>query len=329
MKFLDEATIEVNSGKGGAGCVSFRREANLPRGGPDGGDGGYGGDVTVECISNLNTLIDFRYKPSYRAKNGRPGAGKCRSGASAAEIVLKVPVGTEILTEDGVVIADLTQEGQRAILAKGGRGGLGNTRFKSSTNRAPRRSTEGSSGEERKLTLRLKLLADAGLVGLPNAGKSTFLRAVSKAHPKIADYPFTTLHPQLGVVLTDGFDFVLADVPGLIANSSQGMGLGHRFLGHLERCRVLLHLVDATLADVGGQYQTIRNEIAAYGHGLDSKTEIVGLNKIDAIPADMRACLYNELRRVSGLQPCLVSGMSGEGVNELVGLTAAATRRHT
>ena len=315
MKFLDEAIIEVRGGDGGDGCVSFRREANLPRGGPDGGDGGRGGSVIAECVANLNTLIDFRYQQHYRARHGRPGAGRQRSGAAAADVVLKVPIGTEITTEDEVLIADLKQGGERTIVAQGGRGGRGNARFKTSTNRAPRRATPGTPGQERRLRLRLKLIADAGLIGLPNAGKSTFLAAVSRARPKIADYPFTTLHPQLGVVAVDDTDFVLADIPGLIASASEGVGLGDRFLSHLERCRVLVHLIDATADDVAGQYRTIRRELAAYGHGLEDKAEVVGLNKIDAIAGPARHPMLADLQAASGGDPVLVSGASGEGVS--------------
>jgi len=324
MKFLDEAVIEVRAGNGGDGCVSFRREANLPLGGPDGGDGGRGGSVIAECVANLNTLIGFRYQQHFRARHGRSGAGRQRSGAAAADVIVRVPVGTEITIEDDVLLANFACAGERTVVAQGGIGGRGNTRFKTSTNRAPRRATPGTPGEERRLRLRLKLIADAGLVGLPNAGKSTFLAAVSRAKPKIADYPFTTLHPQLGVVVVDEASFVLADVPGLIANASDGVGLGDRFLSHLERCRVLLHLIDATADDVAGQYRTIRRELAAYGRGLEDKAEVVGLNKIDAVPVPVRHKLLADLQAVSGGEPLAVSGASGEGVTPTLRWIVAA-----
>src|ERR1700720_464428 len=284
MKFLDQAKIHIRSGDGGAGCVSFRREKFIEFGGPDGGDGGRGGDVVAECVDGLNTLIDYRYQQHFKAKTGGHGMGKNRSGAAGAGTVLKVPKGTQIFDEDNeTLLADLTELGERAVLAKGGNGGFGNAHFKSSTNQAPRRANPGLPGEEKTIWLRLKLIADAGLIGLPNAGKSTFLAAVSAAKPKIADYPFTTLHPGLGVVQIDGRDFVLADIPGLIEAAHEGHGLGNRFLGHVERCGALVHLVDATGANAGADYRTVRRELAAYGEGLAEKTEIVALSKVDAV----------------------------------------------
>src|ERR1700675_2706943 len=283
MKFLDQAKIYIRSGDGGAGSVSFRREKFIEFGGPDGGDGGRGGDVVAECVDGLNTLIDYRYQQHFKAKTGGHGMGKNRSGAAGAGVVLKVPKGTQIFDEDNEpLLAALTELDERAVLAKGGNGGFGNAHFKSSTNRAPRRANPGLPGEERIIWLRLKLIADAGVVGLPNAGKSTFLAAVSAAKPKIADYPFTTLHPQLGVVRIDGREFVLADIPGLIEGAHEGAGLGDRFLGHIERCRVVLHLVDATSADVAADYKTVRRELKAYGGGIEKKKEIVALSKSDA-----------------------------------------------
>ena len=286
MRFLDQAKIYVKAGGGGDGCVSFRREKFIPRGGPDGGNGGRGGAVIGRAVADLNTLIDFRYKQHFRAPRGGHGRGKERTGASGADLVLDLPVGTQVLAEDGTTtIADLAAPDQTAILAHGGAGGLGNCSFKSSTNRAPRESTPGEPGEERWLWLRLKLLADAGLVGLPNAGKSTFLAAVSRARPKIADYPFTTLAPKLGTVAVDHDRFVIADIPGLIEGAHQGAGLGDRFLGHIERCRVLIHLVDGTLDDVGAAWRTIRHELGAYDPHLLDRPELVCLNKADSLTA--------------------------------------------
>ncbi|SLN13284.1 GTPase ObgE [Oceanibacterium hippocampi] len=318
MKFLDQAKIYISSGNGGPGSMSFRREKYIPRGGPDGGDGGRGGDVVAECVDGLNTLIDFRYRQHFRAKSGTHGMGRNRSGSSADTLVIRCPVGTQILDEDGEnVIADLTEPGQRILLAKGGDGGFGNAHFKSSTNQAPRRADPGWPGEERWVWLRLKLIADAGLVGLPNAGKSTMLAASSRAKPKIADYPFTTLHPQLGVVGVDDREFVLADIPGLIEGAHEGHGLGDRFLGHVERCGVLLHLVDATAEDVAGSYETIRGELEAYGHGLAEKAEIVALNKIDALDDEAIAEKRAELAAVAGREPALLSAATGKGVTEI------------
>jgi GTP-binding protein len=319
MKFLDEAKVYIRSGDGGNGCVSFRREKFIEFGGPNGGDGGKGGDVIVEAVEGLNTLIDYRFQQHFFAKNGRAGMGKDRHGANGADAVLKVPVGTQIYEEDGEIhLADLTELGQRVVLARGGNGGFGNAYFKSSTNRAPRRANPGQPGEEHTIRLRLKLIADAGIVGLPNAGKSTFLARVSAAKPKIADYPFTTLQPQLGVVEIDGREFVLADIPGLIEGAHEGVGLGDRFLGHVERCRVLLHLVDGTGGDAGAAYKTVRAEIAAYGNGLADKPEIVALSKADALSADDTKQQLARLKRAAKKQPLAVSAVSGDGVAEVL-----------
>src|SRR6202162_6314163 len=280
MKFLDEAQIYIRAGDGGNGCVAFRREKFIEFGGPSGGDGGRGGDVIAQAVDGLNTLIDYRYQQHFKAKSGRNGMGKDRHGASADDVVLKVPAGTQIYEEDGeTLLADLTRVGESVTLAHGGNGGFGNAHFKSSTNRAPRHANPGQPGEERIIRLRLKLIADAGVGGLPNVGKSTLLAAVSAAKPKIADYPFTTLHPQLGVVEIDGREFVLADIPGLIEGAHEGSGLGDQFLGHVERCRVLLHLVDGTDGDAGAAYRTVRAELTAYGQGLADKPELVALHK--------------------------------------------------
>ena len=317
MRFLDQAKIFVASGAGGNGCVGFRRERNEPRGGPDGGDGGRGGSVVIEGVADLNTLIDFRYKQHFKAARGRHGQGSQRTGANADELVIPVPLGTQLFEEDQeTLIADVTRVGQRIVLAQGGGGGYGNCHFKSATNRAPRRADSGEAGEERWVWLRLKLLADAGIIGLPNAGKSTFLAAVSQAKPKIADYPFTTLTPQLGVVLADGHDFVLADIPGLIEGAHEGSGLGDRFLGHVERCAVLLHLVDGTEEDPAQAYRTIRGELAAYGEGLVEKPEIVFLSKCDALDAEQREARLEALSAVVGHPVAAISSASGEGVQE-------------
>jgi len=319
MKFLDQAKIYIRSGNGGAGAVSFRREKFIEFGGPDGGDGGRGGDVWAECVEGLNTLIDYRYQQHFKAKTGGHGMGKNRAGAKGADVVLKVPAGTEILEEDGeTVIADMTHVGQRVLLAKGGNGGFGNAYFTTSTNRAPRRANPGQEGVERTLILRLKLIADAGLVGLPNAGKSTFLATVTSAKPKIADYPFTTLHPGLGVVRVHGREFVLADIPGLIEGASEGVGLGDRFLSHVERCRVLLHLVEATSEDAGEAYRTVRHEIKAYGHGLAEKPEIVALSKVDALDEDTLKEQLKRLKKACKRTPLVVSSASGQGVQEVL-----------
>ncbi|HHW34793.1 MAG TPA: GTPase ObgE [Paracoccus solventivorans] len=319
MKFLDLAKVYIRSGGGGAGCVSFRREKFIEFGGPDGGDGGRGGDVWAEAVDGLNTLIDFRYQQHFFAKSGQHGMGSQRTGASGDDIVLKVPAGTEILDEDQeTVIADLTEPGQRVLLAQGGNGGFGNLHFKTSTNRAPRRANPGLPGVERTLWLRLKLIADAGLVGLPNAGKSTFLAAVSNARPKIADYPFTTLVPNLGVVGIDGHEFVMADIPGLIEGASEGRGLGDQFLGHVERSNVLLHLVDGTSDDVGADARTILTELAAYSPVLAEKPRITVLNKIDALDDETRAERLAALQAEVGGPVMTMSGVSREGVTEVL-----------
>ncbi|WP_181701559.1 GTPase ObgE [Chthonobacter albigriseus] len=317
MKFLDQAKVYIRSGDGGAGAVSFRREKFIEFGGPDGGDGGRGGDVWAECVEGLNTLIDYRYQQHFKAKTGVHGMGRNRHGAKGADIVLKVPKGTEILDEDGeTLIADLTEVGQRLLLAKGGNGGFGNAYFKTSTNQAPRRANPGLPGEERWIWLRLKLIADAGLIGLPNAGKSTFLARTTSAKPKIADYPFTTLHPGLGVVRFSNREFVLADIPGLIEGAHEGTGLGDRFLGHVERCGVLLHLVDAGQDDVADAYRIVRGELEAYGGGLDEKPEIVALSKIDTVDADTLKAKAKALKKVAGREPLKLSAATGEGVEK-------------
>ncbi|RMH43121.1 MAG: GTPase ObgE [Alphaproteobacteria bacterium] len=319
MKFLDLAKVHIRSGAGGAGCVSFRREKYIEFGGPDGGDGGRGGDVWAEAVEGLNTLVDFRYQQHFFARNGQHGMGKQRTGKDGEDIVLRVPVGTEILDEDQeTVIADLTEVGQRVLLAQGGNGGFGNLHFKSSTNQAPRRANPGQPGVERTIWLRLKLIADVGLVGLPNAGKSTFLAATSNARPKIADYPFTTLHPNLGVVGVDGREFVVADIPGLIEGAHEGRGIGDRFLGHVERCASLLHLVDATSEDVVADWRTTVDELAAYGHGLAEKPRITVLSKVDALTEEARAAAEEALRNATGGPVMAMSAASGEGVREVL-----------
>ena len=317
MKFLDEAKVYIRSGDGGNGCVAFRREKFIEFGGPSGGNGGRGGDVVIEAVDGLNTLIDYRYQQHFKAERGVNGMGKDRHGANGKPVVLKVPVGTQVFDEDKqTLLHDFTTLGEKFVLAQGGNGGFGNAHFKSSTNRAPRNANPGQPGEERWIWLRLKLIADAGLVGLPNAGKSTFLAAVSAARPKIADYPFTTLHPQLGVVNADGREFVLADIPGLIEGAHEGAGLGDRFLGHVERCRVLLHLVDATTEHAGKAYKTVRAELEAYGGTLAEKIEIVALNKIDAVDADSLKKQKDRLKRAAKKTPLLLSGVTGKGVPE-------------
>jgi GTPase len=323
MKFLDQAKIYIASGAGGAGCVSFRREKFIEFGGPDGGDGGRGGDVWVECVANLNTLIDYRYRQHFKAQSGQGGMGKNRAGANGEDMVIPVPPGTEVLAEDQeTLLAEVLKPGDRVRLAKGGNGGFGNAHFKSSTNRAPRHANPGQSGEELTIWLRLKLIADAGLLGLPNAGKSTFLATVSAAKPKIADYPFTTLHPNLGVVRVGDLDFVLADIPGLIEGAHEGAGLGTRFLGHVERCRVLLHLVDAASEDVAGAYRTVRAELKAYGGGLAKKKEIVALSKCDALDEAAIAAKAEELRAAARKKPLVLSAVSGRGVKEALAALA-------
>jgi GTP-binding protein len=319
MKFLDEAKVYIRSGDGGNGCIAFRREKFIEFGGPNGGDGGKGGDVIAVAVDGLNTLIDYRYQQHFTAKNGGGGMGKDRHGANGADSVLKVPIGTQIYEEDGeTLLADFTEIGERITLAHGGNGGFGNAYFKSSTNRAPRRANPGLPGTEITIRLRLKLIADAGIVGLPNAGKSTFLARVSAAKPKIADYPFTTLHPQLGVVNADGREFVLADIPGLIEGAHEGVGLGDRFLGHVERCRVLLHLIDGTGEDAGEAYKTVRTELEAYGHELVDKPEIVVLNKADALSADDKKKQIALLKRAAKKTPMVISAVSGEGVQDVL-----------
>ncbi|MGF1612022.1 MAG: GTPase ObgE, partial [Kiloniellales bacterium] len=319
MKFLDEAKIFIKAGDGGAGCVSFRREKYIEFGGPNGGDGGRGGDVVVEAVEALNTLIDFRYRQHFKAARGGHGQGKDRSGAAGESLVIKVPVGTQVLDQaKEQVIADLTRPGQRLLLARGGDGGFGNAHYKSSTNQAPRRADPGWPGEERWVWLRLKLIADVGLVGLPNAGKSTFLAAVTRARPKIADYPFTTLHPNLGVAYVQGEEFLLADIPGLIEGAHEGAGLGDRFLGHIERCRILLHLVDGTQEDVVGAYRTVRSELEAYGRGLAGKPELLALNKVDALAEQEALERAEALAGAAGRPVARLSGVSGAGLDAVL-----------
>ena len=319
MKFLDQAKVYVRSGDGGNGCLSFRREKFVEFGGPDGGDGGRGGDVWVEAVEGLNTLIDFRYRQHHRAGRGGNGAGRNRTGAAGADAVLRVPEGTEVLDfGTGAPICDLTGIGKRFLIARGGRGGRGNARFKSPTNRAPRRADPGEPGEDATVVLQLKLIADAGLVGLPNAGKSTMLSAVSGAQPKIADYPFTTLVPALGVVELDYDAFVMADIPGLIEGAHEGAGLGDRFLRHVERCRILLHLVDGTGDDVVSAWRTVRDEVVAYGGGLADKPEILALNKADALSGEERDAKRAVLQAAAGRPVTVVSGVTGEGVPDIL-----------
>jgi GTPase len=320
MKFLDQAKIYIQSGAGGPGSVSFRREKFIEYGGPDGGDGGRGGDVWAECVNGLNTLIDYRYQQHIKAKNGGQGMGRQRSGAKGADATVKVPVGTQIFDEDGeTLIADLTEIGQKVLLAKGGNGGFGNLHFTTSTNRAPRHANPGLPAEQRTLWLRLKLIADAGLVGLPNAGKSTFLAATTAAKPKIANYPFTTLHPGLGVVRYDDREFVLADIPGLIEGAHEGTGLGDRFLGHVERCRVLLHLVDGTGEHAGNDYRIVRAELEAYGGGIETKPEIVALSKADALDPDTLKKQLQKLKRACGQMPMVLSAVSRQNMPDVLG----------
>ena len=320
MKFLDQAKIYLRSGNGGDGVCAFRREKFIEFGGPDGGDGGKGGDIVFQAVDGLNTLIDFRYTQHFRAKKGGNGAGADRTGAGAPDVVIKVPVGTEVLAEDrATLLADMDTPGKRVVLLRGGDGGFGNAHYKSSTNRAPRRADKGWPGEERAVWLRLKLIADVGLVGLPNAGKSTFLAAVSAARPKIADYPFTTLHPQLGVVrLSTSEEFVVADIPGLIEGAHEGAGLGDRFLGHVERCAVLLHLVDGAAGNVVRAWRTVREELASYGGGLADKPELIGLNKADAMTPREAASRKAALEKASGRRVMLLSGVTGQGVPEVL-----------
>ena len=319
MHFLDQAKIFIRSGAGAAGAVSFRREKFIEYGGPDGGDGGKGGDIIFEAVEGLNTLIDFRYTQHFRAPRGKGGAGRNQTGAGGDDLVIRVPVGTQILSEDKEhVLLDMTEIGQRVTLLKGGDGGRGNASYKTSTNRAPRQHGTGWPGEEMWVWLRLKLIADAGLVGLPNAGKSTFLNAVSNAKAKVGDYPFTTLHPKLGVVRHKGVDFVLADIPGLIEGAAEGAGIGDRFLGHVERTKVLLHLVDANVEDVAVAYRTVRDELEVYGAGLDDKPEVIALNKVDTIDSELAEALVAELQSESGATVIPVSGATGEGVDKVL-----------
>ncbi|WP_223477400.1 GTPase ObgE [Oricola indica] len=319
MKFLDQAKVYIRSGDGGAGSVSFRREKYIEFGGPDGGDGGRGGDVWAEAVEGLNTLIDYRYQQHFKAKTGVHGMGRNRTGAKGADVTLKVPVGTQIYEEDNeTLICDLTEEGQRFLLAKGGNGGFGNAHFKSSTNQAPRRANPGLEGQERTIWLRLKLIADAGLVGLPNAGKSTLLASVTAAKPKIADYPFTTLHPNLGVVRIDAREFVLADIPGLIEGAHEGVGIGDRFLGHVERTNVMLHLVSALEEDPAAAYRTVRKELEAYGHGLTEKPEILALSQIDTVDAATIADKTKQLKKAAKKEPLPFSSVSRDGLDEVL-----------
>jgi GTP-binding protein len=320
MKFLDQAKIYVRSGDGGDGVIAFRREKYIEFGGPDGGDGGRGGDILFEAVPNLNTLIDFRYTQHFRAKKGGNGSGSDRTGAGAPQVLIRVPIGTQILADDQeTLLADLDTPGKQVLLCRGGDGGHGNTHFKSPTNRAPRRADKGFPGEERWIWLRLKLIADAGIVGLPNAGKSTFLAASSAARPKIADYPFTTLHPQLGVIrLSNSEEFVLADIPGLIEGAHEGAGLGDRFLGHVERCAVLLHLIDGAAGNVVDAWRTVRGELSSYGAGLDDKRELIALNKSDAMTPRELSARRTALARATGQDVYVISGVTGQGVPELL-----------
>ena len=323
MKFLDQAKIFVKAGDGGHGACSFRHEKFLEFGGPDGGNGGKGGDIILEAIPNLNTLIDFRYQQHFKAQNGRPGAGRNCTGANGDDLVIKVPIGTEVTDETGkIVIADLTHKGQKYLIAKGGLGGRGNDSFKSSTNQAPRRADPGEPGEEMFIWLKLKLIADIGLIGMPNAGKSTLLTAVTKARPKIANYPFTTLHPHLGVTMVDGKEILLADIPGLIEGASDGIGLGTKFLKHIERCSVLIHIIDATETDIINNYKTIRFELEKYNTSLLNKPEIIALNKCDCVPEDELFKLKEKLQKVTNHPIYFISGIANIGLKELFRATS-------
>ena len=327
MKFLDQARVYIRSGNGGNGCVSFRREKYIEFGGPNGGDGGHGGNVIAECVENLNTLIDFRFQQHYKAGNGQHGMGQNCTGARGNDITLKVPPGTQIFDEDNeTLLYDLTRPGQKVILAKGGNGGFGNSHFKSSTNQAPRRANPGEPGEEKTLWLRLKLIADAGLVGLPNAGKSTFLASVTAANPKIADYPFTTLHPNLGVVKAGDMDFVLADIPGLIEGAHEGAGIGDRFLGHIERCEIILHLIDALSEDPAKDYEIVRHELEAYGSGIEGKSELIALSKCDAITEQDLTEKVEQLEMATGKQVFTLSAVSGLNIKDTLIKLAAIIR---
>ena len=329
MKFLDQQKVFIKSGDGGAGCVGFRREKYIEFGGPDGGDGGRGGDVVAECVANLNTLIDFRYQQHFKAKRGSHGMGKNRSGKSGADQILKVPIGTQIIDQNNdQIIADLTESGQKFVLAIGGDGGFGNAHYKSPTNQAPRKAGDGFPGQEKWLWLRLKLIADAGLIGLPNAGKSTFLAAVTRARPKIGDYPFTTLHPNLGVGLVDNEEVVIADIPGLIEGAHEGAGLGDRFLGHVERCGVLLHLVDGTENNPASNYRTVRRELDAYGGGLPEKRELVALNKCDALSNQLIKDIKRSLEDETEKPVLVTSSIAGTGLNEVLRRLVSEVVRH-
>ena len=328
MKFLDESKVYVKSGDGGAGAVAFRREKSIGFGGPEGGDGGRGGDVVFECAGNLNTLIDFRYRQHLKAGKGNHGMGKNRTGAGGEDLVIRIPVGTQVLDEDReTLLFDMTEIGQRFVICQGGDGGKGNSRFKTSTNQAPRKFGSGYPGEERWLWLRMKLIADAGLIGLPNAGKSTFLTMTTQAHPKIGSYPFTTLHPNLGVVVRGHDELVLADIPGLIDGASEGAGLGTRFLGHVERCSILIHLIDGTGIDVVASYQTVRNELLAYGADLSTKTELIALNKCDSLTVEEIKLQKAELEKVIGKSVFVISGIAGTGVINMLSDIFAAVEQ--
>lgn len=319
MKFLDQAKVYIRSGNGGAGSISFRREKFVEFGGPDGGDGGRGGDVIAECVDGLNTLIDYRYQQHFKAGTGEHGMGRNRSGKGGSDKILRVPVGTQIFAEDNeTLICDMTEVGQSIVLARGGNGGFGNTHFKGPINRAPRHANPGLEGKEAWIWLRLKLIADVGLVGLPNAGKSTFLARVTRAKPKIADYPFTTLHPNLGVAAARGHEFVIADIPGLIAGASEGAGLGHRFLGHVERCAFILHLVDATQDDVCAAYTTIRQELAAYDENLAQKQELIVLSKADSVSSEDLESKQDDLEQIAGQAIRVMSAVTGTGIDNLL-----------
>ena len=329
MKFLDQQKIFIKSGDGGAGCVGFRREKYIEFGGPDGGDGGRGGDGVAECVANLNTLLDFRYQQHFKAKRGSHGMGKNRSGKSGVDQILKVPIGTQIIDENNdQIIADLTESGQKFVLSVGGEGGFGNAHYKSPTNQAPRKADDGFPGQEKWLWLRLKLIADAGLIGLPNAGKSTFLAAVTRARPKIGDYPFTTLHPNLGVGLVDNEEVVIADIPGLIEGAHEGAGLGDRFLGHVERCGVLLHLVDGTEKNPASNYRTVRRELDAYGGGLPEKRELVALNKCDALSNQLIKDIKRSLEDETEKPVLVTSSIAGTGLNEVLRRLVSEVVRH-
>jgi|TARA_R110002126_G_scaffold13118_2_gene56321 GTP-binding protein len=327
MKFLDQAKIYVKSGNGGPGCMSFHREKYVEYGGPDGGNGGKGGDVYIHAVSNLNTLIDFRYTQHFKAENGHNGQGRNKSGRGGEDITVNVPIGTQIIDEDKeTVLLDMVNDGDTVLFMRGGDGGFGNAHYKSSTNQAPRKTTSGWPGEERDLWLRLKLIADVGLIGMPNAGKSTFLSACSRANPKIADYPFTTLHPNLGVVRRHGQEFILADIPGLIEGAHEGLGLGHRFLGHVERSAILLHMIDITQDDPAKAYKTIREELKSYGGEISTKREIVALNKSDALGDELSAYQAEEFEAATGIKPYVMSAVAGLGLDPVLNELGDAVR---